>query len=70
MRALVGSLIVATALATGWALRTAAAEPAAADATPAKEAGAGPQTKAKPVQRPTKGKRTKTTIPPRRVKKG
>lgn len=70
MRALVGSLIVATALAAAWALRTAAAEPAAADATPVKEAGASAQTKAKPVQQPTKRKRTKTTIPPRKVKKG
>ena len=70
MRALVGLLMVTTALATTVAAQTTTPVQPGKDGVAEAAKPAGPETKGKRVQGPAKGKRTKTTIPPRKGKKG
>ena len=66
MRALIGLLVVITVSMTGVAAQT---PPPAGDRDGAEKA-VSPEAKGKRVQGQTKGKRTKTTIPPKKGKKG
>jgi hypothetical protein len=66
MRALIGLLATMTALVGG-----VAAQPGRQGIDGNEAAtGTAPQAKGKRVQGPTKGKRVKTTLPPRKGKKG
>jgi hypothetical protein len=66
MRALMGLLMAMTVLATSVAAQT----PGPARERNGVDKAVSPEAKGKRAQAQTKGKRTKTTIPPRKGKKG